>query len=163
MQNYDYRNAADEYWFCSDGTKRYSLRLSYAGVCMVDSSDLFYFWSPDDSCREGEGFMKKVLNITLCLSFAVTCMEPVTGTTLHKLAAASFLLLSIFHIVLYRRKLSRKCWLLAAVLLASFVSGLFGMIFDTVPLILTAHRVLSIVLIFFLAIHIFIFRKSLII
>ena len=107
--------------------------------------------------------MKKVLNITLCLSFAVTCMEPVTGTTLHKLAAASFLLLSIFHIVLYRRKLSRKCWLLAAVLLASFVSGLFGMIFDTVPLILTAHRVLSIVLIFFLAIHIFIFRKSLII
>ena len=101
--------------------------------------------------------MKKVLNITLCLSFAVTCMEPVTGITLHKLAAASFLLLSIFHIVLYRRKLSRKCWLLAAVLLASFVSGLFGMIFDTV------HCVLSIVLIFFLAIRIFIFRKSLII
>ena len=22
MQNYDYRNAADEYWVCSDGTER---------------------------------------------------------------------------------------------------------------------------------------------
>lgn len=107
--------------------------------------------------------MKKVLNFTLCLSFAVTCLVPVTGITLHKLAAAFFLLLSIFHLVLYRRKFSKKRWLLATVLLASFVSGLLGMIFDTVPLILAAHRVLSILLIFFLAIHIFIFRKSLIV
>ena len=39
--------------------------------------------------------MKKVLNLTLCLCFAVTCLVPVTGITLHKLAAASFLLLTI--------------------------------------------------------------------
>lgn len=58
--------------------------------------------------------MKKVLNLTLCLCFAVTCLVPVTGIALHKLAAASFLLLTIFHIVLYRRKLSKKRWLLAA-------------------------------------------------
>ena len=105
--------------------------------------------------------MKKTLNIALLLSFAVTVLVPLTGIHLHKLASVIFLLLSVVHTVVYRRKLGLKRWLLLGLIIASFATGLFGMILDEFPLVLIAHRALSIVLVFFLAIHIFVFHRRL--
>ena len=105
--------------------------------------------------------MKKNLNIALLISFLLTVMVPLTGIHLHKLASVVFLLLTIVHTVIYRRKLGTKRWLLLAAVVISFLSGLFGMILDQIPLILILHRALSIALVFFLAIHIFVFHKHL--
>jgi hypothetical protein len=106
--------------------------------------------------------MKKVLNIALFISFVVTVMVPLTGISIHKLASTLFLLLSIVHTIIYRKKLGAKRWLLLGMIVMSFLSGLFGMILDTFPMVLIFHRALSIIIVFFLAIHIFIFHKKLI-
>ena len=105
--------------------------------------------------------MKKLLNIALLISFIVTILVPLTGIHMHKLASVIFLLLSIVHTIVYRKKLGLKRWLLMGLILVSFASGLFGMILDHVPIVLILHRVISIVLVFFLAIHIFAFHKKL--
>ena len=105
--------------------------------------------------------MKKLLNIALLISFVVTIMVPLTGVHIHKMASVIFLLLSIVHTIAYRKKLGVKRWLLLGVILISFVSGLFGMILDQYPVVLVLHRVISIALVFFLAIHIFVFHKKL--
>ena len=105
--------------------------------------------------------MKKLLNIALLISFVVTIMVPLTGVHIHKMASAIFLLLSIVHTITYRKKLGVKRWLLLGLILISFVSGLFGMILDKYPVVLVLHRVISIALVFFLAIHIFVFHKKL--
>ena len=105
--------------------------------------------------------MKKVLNIALLISFVVTIMVPLTGIHVHKLASVLFLLLNIVHTVIYRGKLGAKRWLLLATIVVSFVSGLFGMILDQFPVVLILHRAISIALVFFLAIHIFVFHKKL--
>lgn len=105
--------------------------------------------------------MKKVLNIALLISFAVTVLVPLTGVHIHKIASVIFLLLSIVHTVTYRKKLGVKRWLLLGLILISFASGLFGMILDQFPIVLILHRVISIALVFFLAIHIFVFHKKL--
>lgn len=105
--------------------------------------------------------MKKVLNIALLISFAVTVLVPLTGVHIHKIASVIFLLLSIVHTVTYRKKLGVKRWLLLGLILVSFASGLFGMILDQFPIVLILHRVISIALVFFLAIHIFVFHKKL--
>ena len=105
--------------------------------------------------------MKKQLNIALLISFLVTIMVPLTGIHIHKLASVLFLLLSIVHTVVYRRKLGTKRWLLLALIVFSFATGLFGMILDQFPIILILHRCISIALVFFLAIHIFVFRRKL--
>lgn len=105
--------------------------------------------------------MKKVLNIALLVSFVVTVMVPLTGIHVHKMASVIFLLLSMVHTVAYRKKLGVKSWLLLGLILVSFVSGLFGMILDQFPMVLVLHRVISIALVFFLAIHIFLFHKKL--
>ena len=105
--------------------------------------------------------MKKVLNIALLVSFLVTIMVPLTGVHIHKLASALFLLLSVAHTVVYRRKLGAKRWGLLGLVAVSFATGLFGMIWDHIPIVLVLHRAISIALVFFLAIHIFIFRKKL--
>lgn len=105
--------------------------------------------------------MKKVLNIALLISFVVTIMVPLTGVHIHKMASVIFLLLSIVHTITYRKKLGVKRWLLLGLILISFVSGLFGMILNQFPIVLILHRVISIALIFFLAIHIFLFHKKL--
>ena len=105
--------------------------------------------------------MKKTLNYALLISFVITIMVPLTGVHIHKLASVIFLLLSIVHTVVYRKQLNaRRCLLLATILL-SFVTGLFGMILDQVPLVLAFHRVISVAVVFFLAIHIFVFHKKL--
>ena len=105
--------------------------------------------------------MKKLLNIALLISFIVTIMVPLTGVHVHKMASAIFLLLSIVHTIVYRRKLGARRWLLLGLIVISFATGLFGMILDQHPIILILHRCVSIALVFFLAIHIFVFHKKL--
>ena len=105
--------------------------------------------------------MRKLLNIALLISFIVTIMVPLTGVHIHKLASVVFLLLSIVHTIVYRKKLGTKRWLLLALIVVSFATGLFGMILDQFPIILILHCCISIALVFFLAIHIFVFHKKL--
>ena len=105
--------------------------------------------------------MKKVLNLALLISFLVTIMVPLTGVHIHKLASVLFLLLSIVHTIVYRKKLRTKRWLLLGLIVISFVTGLFGMILEQFPIILILHRCISIALVFFLAIHIFVFHRKL--
>ena len=105
--------------------------------------------------------MKKILNIALLLSFLVTIMVPMTGVQIHKLASVLFLLLSIVHTIVYRKKLGVKRLLLLALIVISFATGLFGIILDQYPIVLILHRCISIALVFFLAIHIFVFHKKL--
>lgn len=105
--------------------------------------------------------MKKLLNFALLISFIVTIMVPLTGVHIHKLASVIFLLLNMVHTVVYRKKLGAKRWLLLGLIVISFASGLFGMILDPFPMVLILHRVISIALVFFLAIHIFMFHKKL--
>ena len=105
--------------------------------------------------------MKKLLNFALLISFIVTIMVPLTGVHIHKLASVIFLLLNMVHTVVYRKKLGAKRWLLLGLIVISFASGLFGMILDQFPIVLILHRVISIALVFFLAIHIFVFHKKL--
>ena len=104
--------------------------------------------------------MKKVLNIALFISFVVTIMVPLTGVHVHKLASTLFLLLSVIHTIVYRKKLGTKRWLLLATIIISFFTGLFGMILEQFPIVLILHRSISIALVFFLAIHIFVFHKK---
>lgn len=104
--------------------------------------------------------MKKALNIALLVSFIVTIMAPLTGIHIHKLASVLFLLLSIVHTIVYRKKLGVKRWLLFGLIMISFATGLFGMILDHFPIILILHRSISIAVVFFLAIHIFVFHKK---
>ena len=105
--------------------------------------------------------MKKILNIALLFTFAATILVPLTGVHVHKLASVIFLLLSLIHTVVYRKKLGVKRWLLLGIIVISFASGLFGMILDHIPAVLISHRVISIALVFFLAIHIYVFHKKL--
>ena len=105
--------------------------------------------------------MKKVLNIALLISFVVTIMVPLTGIHIHKLSSVLFLLLSIIHTVTYRRKLGMKRWLLLGLIIVSFATGLFGLILDQFPYVLILHRVISIAVVFFLSIHIFVFHRKL--
>ena len=103
--------------------------------------------------------MKKILNLALLVSFAATIMVPLTGVHIHKLASVVFLLLSIVHAVVYRKKLGARRWLLLAAVAVSFGTGLFGMILEQIPMVLILHRAISIALVFFLAIHIFVFHR----
>ena len=105
--------------------------------------------------------MKKLLNLMLLLSFVITIMVPLTGVHVHKLASVLFLLLTLVHTAVYRRKLGAKRWLLLGAVVISFGTGLFGMIWDHIPMVLILHRAISIGLVFFLAIHIFVFHKKL--
>lgn len=104
--------------------------------------------------------MKKFLNITLFISFIISIMAPLTGVPIHKMASTLFLFLSIIHTIIYRKKLSAKRWLLLAIIVISFLTGIFGMIFDRFSILLILHNCISIGLVFFLAIHIFVFRKK---
>ena len=105
--------------------------------------------------------MKKLLNLLLLISFIVTVMVPLTGIHIHKLASVIFLLLCIVHTMVYRKKLQAKRWLLLVAVAVSFLTGIFGMILDQYPVVLVLHRCISIALVFFLAIHIFVFHKKL--
>lgn len=100
--------------------------------------------------------MKKLLNYALFISFALTIFVPITGVHLHKLASTLFLLLCAVHSLTYRKQLRGKRYLL----LACYLTGVLGMVFDEITLLLVIHKVLSILSVFFLAIHIFVFHKK---
>lgn len=102
--------------------------------------------------------MKKVLNSLLLLTFVLTLLVPLTGVHLHKLASLLFLLLCLVHTGLYWKKMNARRGSALGLIFASFLTGLFGMIFEEIPMILAMHKVLSIAVVFFLAIHIFVFR-----
>lgn len=104
--------------------------------------------------------MKKILNGALLVTFVLTCLVSLTGLHLHKLASVLFLLLCLVHTIVYRKKLGAKRWLLLGLTVLAFASGLLGMIWDRYPFILATHKALSIILVFFLAIHIFVFHKK---
>ncbi len=105
--------------------------------------------------------MKKILNCGLFISFLLTIMVPLTGVHIHKLASTVFLLLSIVHTCIYRKKLNGKRWGLLLLIVISFVTGVFGMILHHIPLVLILHKTISIAIIFFLAIHTYIFHRRL--
>ena len=105
--------------------------------------------------------MKQLLNMALLISFIVTVMVPLTGVHVHKMASVIFLLLSIVHTLAYRKKLGAKRWILLGLIVISFATGLFGMILDPFPIVLILHRCISIAVVFFLAIHIFVFHRKL--
>ena len=105
--------------------------------------------------------MKQLLNILLLISFLGTVLVPVTGLHIHKLASVLFLLLCIIHTVIYWKKMNSKRFIALAIVIISFISGIFGMILDHIPMVLALHKAISILMIFPLAIHIFIFNKKL--
>lgn len=105
--------------------------------------------------------MKKIFNMALLISFIITILVPVTGIHVHKLASVIFLVLAFIHTWVYRRKIGGKYISLMAIVILSFVTGLFGMILDQYPMILILHRSISIAVVFFMAIHIFIYHRRL--
>ena len=104
----------------------------------------------------------ELLNISLFLSFVVTVMIPITGIHIHKMASLVFLLLSIIHTVIYRKKMGIKKYLMLTVIIVAFFSGIFGMILDQYPGVMIFHRAISIASIFFIAIHTFVFHKRMV-
>lgn len=105
--------------------------------------------------------MKKILNDLLLFSFVITNLVPLTGISIHKLSSVLFLLLCVIHTIVYRKQMRRKRWVLLGMILSSFVSGVLAMIMETQPLVLSLHKVISIAVVFFLAIHIFVFHRRL--
>lgn len=103
----------------------------------------------------------KILNLLLLITFVLTMMVPLTGITIHKIASVLFLLLCLVHTVMYRKKLNSKRYLILGIIVFCFVSGIAGMMFYNVPIIMTLHRAVSIASIFFLAIHIFVYQRKL--
>lgn len=103
----------------------------------------------------------QILNVLLLVSFAVTLLVPLTGVIVHKMASAIFLLLCVVHTIAYRKRLKWKGAAMLGLVLLAFLSGLFGMIWDQAPFILTLHKVISIGCVLVLAIHIFVWRRRL--
>lgn len=103
--------------------------------------------------------MKKLLNHALLIFFALTVLVPITGVHFHKLASTLFLLLCAVHTLVYRKQLLKKRYLLLALVLACYLTGVLGMVFDEIALLMAMHKLLSILSVFFLAIHIFVFHK----
>ncbi len=102
----------------------------------------------------------KILNILLIVTFFLTIMVPITGIVIHKLASALFLLLCLVHTFMYRKKLNARKYAILLIVIICFVSGLFGMILDEVSIILMLHRAMSILAVFFLAIHVFVYHRK---
>lgn len=103
--------------------------------------------------------MRKVLNYLLFITFLLTILVPITGIHMHKLASTLFLFLSLIHTFMYRNKLNTKRYLLILLIIISFISGIFALILEHIPLVLQLHKLTSIFIIFFLAIHIYIFQR----
>ena len=101
--------------------------------------------------------MKKVLNLLLLISFVLTLFVPLTGIHVHKLASLLFLLFCLVHTGLHWRALNARRVTVLGLILASFLTGLFGLIWEEIPMVLGLHKVISIAVVFFLAIHIFVF------
>lgn len=105
--------------------------------------------------------MRRVLNYLLAISFIVTILVPITGIKIHKLASTLFLLLALIHVFMYRKRLDLKYVLVIVLTVVSFVLGILGLVMIEYPIVLVLHRIISIVLIFLLAIHIYKFHRRL--
>lgn len=103
--------------------------------------------------------MKKIFHAGLLLLFVLTMLVPVTGVMLHKLVSALFLILCLVHTGVCRKKMNARRFGILALIFAAFILGVFGMIYEEVPVILALHKVSAIILLFFLAIHIFVFKS----
>ena len=103
--------------------------------------------------------MRKVLNYLLLITFLLTILVPITGIHIHKLTSTLFLLLSLIHTFVYKNKLNTKRYLLILLIIISFISGIFALILGHIPFVLQLHKLTSIFIIFFLAIHIYIFQR----
>ena len=100
--------------------------------------------------------MKRILNTLLFLTFILTLLVPITGVHIHKLASVIFLILCLVHTGVYWKKMN---------IFRFFVLGLIFEVFLTgpplrLPIILSIHTISSIAVVFFLAIHIFVFKKK---
>lgn len=104
---------------------------------------------------------EKTVNLLLALSFLATILVPLTGIMVHKMASAVFLLLCVVHMVIYRKKCGPKKWGLLLMVIFTFLSGLFGMVYEQIPAILLLHKLLSMACIVCLAIHLFVFQRGL--
>ena len=102
----------------------------------------------------------RILNLLLLISFVVTMMVPLTGIMVHKMASVFFLLLCLIHTFMYRKKMNGRLFLVLGIIVVAFFSGILGMIFEEIPMILALHKAISIVSVFFLAIHIFVYHKK---
>lgn len=104
--------------------------------------------------------MKKLLFWLLAASFILTLLVPFTGLIVHKLASTVFLVLCLVHTVAYRRKLGARRWALLGGVALAFGTGVLSLIFATLPWVLAVHKAVSIACVFFLAIHIFAYRRG---
>ncbi len=112
------------------------------------------------SNKQSANLVKKCFTYVLILSFVVTMCAPLTGTVIHKMASAIFLLLCIAHTIVCRKKLDIKKTALLLIIVVAFVSGIFALIYDHMPLISALHIVVSIAIVFFLAIHMYVFLRK---
>ena len=103
----------------------------------------------------------KLLSLLLLLSFVVTLLVPLTGIVVHKLASTLFLLLCVLHTLVNRNHLKARGLALLGLVVIAFASGLFGLIFDEIPLILALHKVIAMGSVFSLGIHNFVFHRRL--
>ena len=104
--------------------------------------------------------MKRILNTLLFLTFILTLLVPITGVHIHKLASVIFLILCLVHTGVYWKKMNIFRFFVLGLIFEVFLTGLFGMIFKQYPIILSIHTISSIAVVFFLAIHIFVFKKK---
>ena len=104
--------------------------------------------------------MKRILNTLLFLTFILTLLVPITGVHIHKLASVIFLILCLVHTGVSWKKMNIFRFFVLGLIFEVFLTGLFGMIFKQYPIILSIHTISSIAVVFFLAIHIFVFKKK---
>lgn len=104
---------------------------------------------------------KKILNILVLITFFLTIMVPLTGIIVHKMASLAFLLLCVIHTWVYRKELRAKKYMILGMVFVAFVTGILGMIMEHIPFILAMHKAISVLCVFFLAIHIFVNYKKL--
>lgn len=105
--------------------------------------------------------MKNLLNKLLIIFFILTLMAPITGVIIHKMVSLLFLVLALVHTVINWNKMNIKRLFLLGIIILTFVSGVLGMIFKEYSIIMSLHTLMSIITVFFLAIHIFVFSSKL--
>ena len=88
--------------------------------------------------------MKKALNVLLMTTFVVTLLVPLTGVVVHKMASLLFLLLCLVHTALHWRALNARRGAVLGLILTSFLTGLFGLIWEEIPMVLGLHKAISI-------------------
>lgn len=104
--------------------------------------------------------MKKLLSWLLAVSFVLTLLVPFTGLIIHKLASTVFLLLCLVHVLVCRQKMGAWRWALLGGVALAFGSGVLSLVFAALPWVLAVHKAVSISCVFFLAIHIFAYRRG---